>query len=390
MIYTSIFLTGLISLILLLNHWSQNKGVVYLVISILCTNVRQMMLLLLNTKEEPAQLAALYLNFDPLICLVGPCVLYYFKSIIKGKLVLDFRFIWHLTPALFVLVNTYPYYFVAFSEKLAFVEQVQRLDMFPINTFPYLFMPYQIQKYFLPAVNLTYAFYAILYVFKNRQGGTIYLKKKITTLLNRGILIVILITFPTLVLSSYILINSLPYFKIVNPRFNLTSIFYLFTLIVPLSFFLFPSWLYGENENQSILNRLLYNLKRIFNQSAGLDYPDFNKSADLERILLYVEQNRPYLQERFSLHDISRALNIPHVRVTNCFNKQLAISFPLYRNKLRIEYATELLRKGAHVANSIDGISSKSGFKSKTAFYSAFKTEHGKNPMEWIKENVNS
>jgi YesN/AraC family two-component response regulator len=148
--------------------------------------------------------------------------------------------------------------------------------------------------------------------------------------------------------------------------------------------------LYGENENQSILNRLLHNLKRIFNRSAGFDYPDFNKSADLERILLYVEQNRPYLQERFSLHDISRALNIPHVRVTNCFNKQLAISFPLYRNKLRIEYATELLRKGAHVATSIDGISSKSGFRSKTAFYSAFKTEHGKNPMEWIKENVNS
>ena len=85
---------------------------------------------------------------------------------------------------------------------------------------------------------------------------------------------------------------------------------------------------------------------------------------------------------------MSIALNIPDVRVTNCFNKQLGTSFPIYRNKRRIEYATKLLREGAHVTTSIEGIASKSGFKSKTAFYTAFKAEYEVNPMEWIKENL--
>ncbi len=388
MIYTSIFLTCFICLILLISYWPQNKGVIYLTISILCVSLRQFMLLLLSTKEDPFLLAFLYLNFDPLACLIGPCVLYYFKSIIQGKLVIDSSLILHLLPALLVLLNTYPYYQVPFQEKLAIFQQLQRQGGLPYNSFPYLYIPYQVQRFFLPAVNLFYCVFAVFYVKKLRQTKTIYLKKKISTLLNQSILIIILISVPTLILYSYITIHSLTYFKIGAPQFRQNSIFYLFTLITPISFFLFPSWLYGENESQSILRRLLLNIKKIFRQGVGKDYPDFEKSADLDRILLFIEQNQPYLNEKFSLHDISRALNIPHVRVTNCFNKQLSISFPLYRNRLRIEYATELLRKGAHVANSIDGISNKSGFKSKTAFYAAFKAEHGMNPLEWIKANL--
>lgn len=388
MIYTSIFLTLLVSLILLLSYWPQNKGVIYLTISILCVTLRQFMLLLLSTKQDSFLLAFLYLNFDPLACLIGPCVLFYYKSIIQGKLVIDSTLMLHLLPAVIVLLNTYPYYLVPFREKLAVFEQLQHGDRFPLSSFPYLFMPYQVQRFFLPGVNLFYCLFSVFYVIKLRRTKTIYLKKKITTMLNQSILIIILISVPTLILYSYITLNSLTYFKIGAPQFRQNSIFYLFTLITPISFFLFPSWLYGENESQSIISRLLLNVKKIFRQSVGKDYPNFEKSADLDRILLYIDQNQPYLHEKFSLHDISRALNIPHVRVTNCFNKQLAISFPLYRNRLRIEHATKLLRKGAHLANSIDGISSKSGFKSKTAFYSAFKAEHGKNPLEWIRENM--
>ena len=61
---------------------------------------------------------------------------------------------------------------------------------------------------------------------------------------------------------------------------------------------------------------------------------------------------------------------------------------PLYRNTLRIQHATQLLRDGAHLTTSIEGIATLSGFKSKSAFYLAFKAVHEMSPIEWIQKNV--
>jgi AraC-like DNA-binding protein len=97
---------------------------------------------------------------------------------------------------------------------------------------------------------------------------------------------------------------------------------------------------------------------------------------------------KPNVNVSFSLHDLSQALNIPLVRVTTCFNKELNTSFPSYRNKLRVDHAISLLREGAHLTTSIEGVAERSGFKSKPIFYAAFKKEYGTTPTEWIKENL--
>jgi AraC-like DNA-binding protein len=108
----------------------------------------------------------------------------------------------------------------------------------------------------------------------------------------------------------------------------------------------------------------------------------------LERILDYLETKKPYVQVSFSLHELSLALNIPHSRVTTCFNKELNTSFPSYRNKLRVAHAISLLREGTHLTTSIEGVAERSGFKSKSIFYAAFKEEYGMTPKDWIKENL--
>jgi AraC-like DNA-binding protein len=112
------------------------------------------------------------------------------------------------------------------------------------------------------------------------------------------------------------------------------------------------------------------------------------KSEDLERILDYLETEKPYVQVSFSLHDLSLALNVPYSRVTTCFNKELNTSFPTYRNKLRVAHAISLLREGVHLNTSIEGVAERSGFKSKSIFYAAFKEEYGITPKDWIKENL--
>jgi AraC-like DNA-binding protein len=220
-----------------------------------------------------------------------------------------------------------------------------------------------------------------------------YIKKKVTVLINRIFVILPINIIPNMVMVVLLTSKSKQLGKIdfVNPEvFTNQSLFFL-TLLLPISFFLIPSWLYNERDPMSFLENFVLTWKRMFTENAKFSAEDpLEKSTDFERIISYIEIEKPYVNTAFSLHDISQALNIPHNRVTTCFNKQLKVAFPSYRNKLRIDYATNLLRAGTHLTTSIEGIAEMSGFKSKSIFYKTFKEEHGTTPIDWIKENLKS
>jgi AraC-like DNA-binding protein len=81
-------------------------------------------------------------------------------------------------------------------------------------------------------------------------------------------------------------------------------------------------------------------------------------------------------------------LNIPDHRVSQCFNNEIQVSFPVFRNQLRVEYAIGLLKKDEHKSMSIEGIAYQSGFKTKSSFYSAFRSVYKMTPTEWIAKNL--
>jgi hypothetical protein len=72
MLFTSVLLVVLVSSILLVSHWSQNKGIVYLVGAIILLNIRQFTFLLMHSDAHVEVLALLLFHFDPLLFLAGP------------------------------------------------------------------------------------------------------------------------------------------------------------------------------------------------------------------------------------------------------------------------------------------------------------------------------
>lgn len=141
MLFTSIILVLLVSIILLVNHWSQNKGIVYLVAIIFFLNLRQNKILLANSDGYETLVAILHIHFDPLIFLMGPFLLYYLKSQVQGKIVFDKYFLLHAVPALLAFVNTLPYYSYPFESKVAYISQAQEIYFFDPWHFPYLIPP---------------------------------------------------------------------------------------------------------------------------------------------------------------------------------------------------------------------------------------------------------
>ena len=393
MIYTSILLILLISLILVFNHWKQNKGIVLLVFALLFSSIRILTFLLINIQTDFDVLTILFLHTDPFVCLMPVAFMFYLRSLIFNKFEFRPYMMLHLLPAIIVFMNTIPYYSIPYELKLEFVKTVVLDSEVDVDNFPHLLFNYKFQKALLPIISISYYTFFLFFGVKIKKEGTVYIKKKVGLIVNRLMLIIALNMLPALMLIAYSSIQASIAsqeftFAVTNIVFRNNPYFYLLTLILPISFFLSPSMLYGEADSRNKLDRFYENLKSLLNTGHSSAKNTIPKTDDLDRIIFFIEDSKPYLKDNFSLHDISRAINIPHVRVTNCFNKQLKISFPIYRNRLRVQHATSMLRDGAHLHMSIEGIAMKSGFKSISTFYMAFKAEFGMTPIDWIKGNL--
>ena len=391
MLFTSVVLVILVSFLLLINNWSLNKGIIYFVLAILLVGTRQLTFLLAMTTGYDYWLSVLLIHLDPLFALLGTFCLYYFKSLVKGKLVLDYYLLLFALPAFIVLLNIFPYYSVPFASKLAYYSREQRHIPYtePTN-FSFLLFPFHVQRTLLFLTNTSILFLAFRYLYQAKKSGAIFLKKRVIQLINQLFIVIPIIVFPIYALVFYATSQSYNEEGIVfrNKAYAADGYFFLILLILPISFLFMPTFLYGDLPNKKFVIKLLSFYKSLTDTNPHFQEAPHEKSEDLDRIVAYIETEKPYLNTAFSLHDISRSLNIPHIRVTTCFSKQLKVPFPAYRNKLRVEHATDLFRSGAHLTTSIEGIAAMSGFKSKSIFYTAFKAEFGVNPMEWMKENL--
>ena len=392
MLFTSVLLVLLVSSILLISHWSQNRGIVYLVVVLLLFCIRQFTFLLMHSDAHVEVLALLLFHFDPLIFLIGPFFFYYLKSLVQGKFMVDKYLLVYALPALVILINTLPFYSYPFAEKVAESAAVQGnyyLDG-PTN-FSTVFFPLKYQVGVGALFNLTITLFSFAYLIRLKKSGTASLKKKVSVLINRIFVVIPILIIPNLILIGYALINSPVKGELIirQVAFEDNGFVFFMPLLLPLSFFLIPSWLYTDLEGVHAFDKIRAFLQGLWQRAAGHHAAaPAEKSADLERIIAYIEMEKPYVQVEFSLHDISLALNIPRIRVSNCFNKELNTSFPAYRNKLRVAHAISLLRRGAHLNTSIEGIAERSGFKSKSIFYAAFKEEYNMTPTEWMKKNL--
>jgi AraC-like DNA-binding protein len=346
----------------------------------------QFALLELNTTQDPTVFSLVY-HLEPLIVLQGPFFLYYLKSIMKGAIVWDRYLLLLSIPSLLFLINLIPFYALPFPDRVAYFSDAS------VNPGMqgYLFLSLSQQYLFISIYNTAFIIYGVVFINKMKAGGGVYIKKKVNILFTRIFIVALLTVIPGLVVVFLLALNSPQEGMIdfLNPDAVNNNYLYFQSLVLPLSFFFVPNWLYNEKEPFSFLDNFRAAWKKVIQSNATLSQESsFGKSSDFERIVFYIETEKPYLKTDFSLHDISQALNIPRIRVTNCFNKELQTPFPSYRNKLRVAHAISLLRAGAHLTTSIEGIAERSGFKSKSIFYAAFKEEYGTTPTEWIKKHL--
>ena len=107
-----------------------------------------------------------------------------------------------------------------------------------------------------------------------------------------------------------------------------------------------------------------------------------------QRMVRYMEEKRPYLDESLNLDDFSRAMYTNKVYVSKNINYYSGKNFRQFINWYRIRYAKELMMQDPHL--KMEEVSTMSGFHSTVSFNMAFRLFEEKTPTGWLEEYIDS
>ena len=122
--------------------------------------------------------------------------------------------------------------------------------------------------------------------------------------------------------------------------------------------------------------------------------PDAPKEMDrrgydlFRRVVRYMEDQKPFLDDKLNLETFARAMFSNKVYVSKTINYYSGRNFRQFVNWYRIQYALELMRADPHL--KMEEVSVMSGFHSTVSFNMAFRLFEGRTPMEWHEEYVDS
>jgi AraC-like DNA-binding protein len=102
-----------------------------------------------------------------------------------------------------------------------------------------------------------------------------------------------------------------------------------------------------------------------------------------ERLLTFMEREKPYLQSQLTLVDLASALEISPHNLTEVINTQFGVHFYDFVNGYRVREAQARLVDPAYVHLTVLAIGLESGFNAKSSFNAVFKKHTSRSPSEF-------
>jgi AraC-like DNA-binding protein len=159
-----------------------------------------------------------------------------------------------------------------------------------------------------------------------------------------------------------------------------------FMSALTISIYFFPKILYGLQFSTGTTLTDVIKLNEEMTSVART--PELSKLR-LKKVGVEIEQyvkSKKFLVPGFSLADLVKDLSIPEHVLTFYFNNHKGITFLKWKNQLRIEEAIMLLKAGEAETNTLESVGKACGYKSRSNFIQAFKTQTGESPSAYLKK----
>lgn len=113
--------------------------------------------------------------------------------------------------------------------------------------------------------------------------------------------------------------------------------------------------------------------------------PDDIADSSLKLLKEIMEEEKPFTDSNLTLPDLAKMVHLKPYHLSQLINSRIGENFYVFINSARIKYASELLKDPEHKEKSILEIAYMSGFNSKSAFNTYFRTIMGKTPSNFKK-----
>jgi len=381
-----------ISVILIFYNWRENKNTIYLGLFLLIISTYSLTHYFSVFGDSPFWLAIFYGHFAPFMMLAGPLIYFYVRGIIRDTYILKPTDFLHFIPAIIVFLGNIPYYLTPFSVKL---ENAQKIldDMNQLQFMRVNFI-FPIAANYIMRVSSLMIYTLISYYRIWKYRPTV--KKSIPTqqylLTYRWLnmffitLIILLIAFG-MITADFIQKTPKETYGALDLVHNLGGIMF---LLLSLSLLVFPQILYGFPIYTEIADARKTKTP-VIQQKVDVNIVDEDDEENpfielRDQINAYLADEKPYLNPDFSIGDMAAALKVPQHHVSYCLRALFKQSFPKLKTTLRIQFALQLMNSSDFEHLSIEGIGQMAGFSSRSSFYSAFQTEMGCSPGEYLEK----
>jgi AraC-like DNA-binding protein len=164
-----------------------------------------------------------------------------------------------------------------------------------------------------------------------------------------------------------------------------TAVFFLFSPRILYGFF--PQMVFQNVQNAVDKNENKPETSLISNKKY---LQDEEVQSIVDKMRLYMEQQKPFLNQNYSIHDLSRDVEIPVYQLSPIINNYFQTNFNGWINKYRVNYFIQISEGDGKMGLTLDAIAKESGFTNRTTFTNAFKKEKGTTPGQFIKTRQTS
>ena len=381
----------LISVILVLYNWRENRNTIYLGLFLSIISLYSLTHYFSVFGNSPFWLAIFYGHFSPVMLLAGPLLHFYIRGIIRDTYILKPMDLLHFIPAAIVFIGNIPYYLTPFSVKIDYAQRIlQDINQLKVVTVNFIF-PISVNYVLRVSLLMIYTLVNFYKIWKYQPSikNRIPIHQYLLTYrwLNMFFvsLIILLIAF-SMITINFIAKTPKETYDALNLVHNLGGFMF---LLLSVSLLVFPQILYGFPIYHEVADLKKTKTPAFAPKGAPSENSEIVDEANpfielRDQINAYLIEKKPYLNPDFSIGDMAIALKAPQHHISYCLRELFKQSFPKLKTTLRIQYAQELLNSGEFDHLSIEGIGQMSGFTSRSSFYAAFQSEIGCSPGEYL------
>ena len=301
----------------------------------------------------------------PFIFLIGPLYYLYAVALLQEGFHLDLKSALHFTPALLCYLLLLPFYAKPAWAKVEFLSGVIAGG----------FVIFPLDQFILMALSTTQmlAYFYLTFTLLSRKEEHFKEISAGTEVMNLAWL-----KKTSFLLSLYMMVFFVAYFQLFLLKAHRQEIFYGAVLL--LSLFIHAVGYYAIRRPEIFSGTATLPAAPKYQKTA---LPAGRSKAFLEKLLVCMAQQKPFLNPELKLTDLAAALHISPNHLSQVINAELNKNFFDFVNTYRVAEAQKRLRDRQFEHYSILAVALEVGFSNKASFNRVFKKQTGMTPSEY-------